>query len=57
MGGYRLSYAPRVGGWGQASYTFPLRIMQKVGGWVTCIIAYVLNGRPQRGGVRVNVNY
>ena len=25
------TYAPRVGGWGQASYTFPLRITCKKG--------------------------
>ena len=41
------TYAPRGGGWGQASYTFPLRIsiayLQ-----IACKIAYVLNGRSQR---------
>ena len=44
-----IMYAPRVGGWGQASYTFPLCTCNKgVGGWVqiACKIAYVLNGRP-----------
>ena len=45
-----FTYAPRQGGWAQASYTFLLRITCKKGsGWVqiSCKIAYVLNGRPQ----------
>ena len=38
-------YAPRVGGWGQASIAY---YMQKGGGWIqiACKIAFVLNGRP-----------
>ena len=45
-----IMYARRVGGWGQSSYTFPLRSTCKkgMGGWVqiACKIAYLLNGRP-----------
>ena len=44
-----ITYAPRGRGWGQASYTFPLRITCKKGGegvQKACKIAYVINGRP-----------
>ena len=50
------TYAPRVWGGGQVSYTFPSRITSKKGRrgvQIACKIVYVLNGRPLMRNLRL----